>query len=111
MVKDQGETCNYEKKLFRPKLTNGRQDVNDFYRTDMNQMLKLTLGYGREIKVHIQQLKWGIIPAKYVWACDVKKALISFTSEAEVGFRAKNCYHFLVLGTCLQPALTNKQTD
>ena len=56
-------------------------------------------------------VQWGILPAKQGWACDVKKARISFTSEAEVGFRAKKRYHFLLMGTCLQPALTNSQIN
>ena len=46
-----------------------------------------------------QKTRWsqrGIIPAKQGWASDVKQVLISFTSEAEVGFRAKNRYHFLL---------------
>ena len=42
--------------------------------------------------------QWGIIPAKLGWACDVKKARISFTSEAEVGFRAKKTLSFLTNG-------------
>ena len=56
-------------------------------------------------------VQWGIIPAKQGWACDIKKASISFKSEAEVGFRAKNRYNFLLLGTFLQSALINSQID
>ena len=71
----------------------------------------MCVGLNIYIDDNLMFTEWGIIPAKQGWACDVKKARISFTSEAEVGFRAKNRYHFLLMGTCLQPALTNSQIN